>query len=705
VLLFLTIAAYAQTPVGPTEPTSDPPLGSSASSQCADATEGTEVEVCLRLAASHPGEVNGIAAALRAHVDRATAPDRTLLLALLKLMSEETGVEGASDLGELADPRAVAPLTHAVETRREEVAQAAVKAVARYSQGREALHGWLLDPNARLAVREASAEAFGTLGDEAAGDALVDSLRQPGLDRALRLTIVDIVLSKWPERADQIIEPVSRAGAAVLGVGGAAGLGFAMGTVGHFGQTDLSALGVVTGAVGGGTAGYIIGRAWPIQPEDAAFITAAGIDGMAAGSIVGMAMTADSPEPMDGFWIGGLTTGAVAYGTAAVLHKGHSGTSGDVMESQVVAATAAMLGGGSVQFAHNLTGHGDAMMGTGIGMAAGMVAGLVVAPKIDLSRADVGAVALGGAYGGAFGALLPLSSVSRGGFPTATTAAGALTAYAVSGPAPTAWDGIAGGASGMVIGGTFGAGLGLLIAPENPDVVSGVALLGATGGLAGGAASTLMDDQPIDDRDVVLASLASAFGAWQSVGWAVHYDAGPRAWGAALMVPSLVGGGISLAARDIDWPVTNAAGAVSIGLWGGYVGGSVALLLDKPLLPSALIASNAMVVGGGFLMSPWVGTPPLVVGIADAGGVLGGAMGGLLVSFSSTDPDSIIIGSLVGAGVGFAGGAVGGTVLHRSGAAKTIAWHPGPVRVLVSPASFAGRSGQVYGARLAVSGW
>jgi hypothetical protein len=85
--------------------------------------------------------------------------------------------------------------------------------------------------------------------------------------------------------------------------------------------------------------------------------------------------------------------------------------------------------------------------------------------------------------------------------------------------------------------------------------------------------------------------------------------------------------------------------------------------------------------------------------------VLGGAMGGLLVSFSSTDPDSIIIGSLVGAGVGFAGGAVGGTVLHRSGAAKTIAWHPGPVRVLVSPASFAGRSGQVYGARLAVSGW
>src|SRR5690348_4260411 len=94
----LASAAFADEPAPPVEIPSP-------ARQCADAATGSEIDVCLRLAAEHPTDIDAISAALKAHIDRGSSADRDLLAAILMLESPDGGVAGARRLGELGDPR------------------------------------------------------------------------------------------------------------------------------------------------------------------------------------------------------------------------------------------------------------------------------------------------------------------------------------------------------------------------------------------------------------------------------------------------------------------------------------------------------------------------------------------------------------------------------------------------------------------------
>ena len=83
---------------------------------------------------------------------------------------------------------------------------------------------------------------------------------------------------------------MTRDGTWWLAGGGAVALGYGLGVVGYLGRAELAGLGVVTGAAAGGTAGWAIGRTWPMEAADAAFLTTTGTLGIASGVLIGDAL-------------------------------------------------------------------------------------------------------------------------------------------------------------------------------------------------------------------------------------------------------------------------------------------------------------------------------------------------------------------------------------------------------------------------------
>ena len=108
-------------------------------------------------------------------------------------------------------------------------------------------------------------------------------------------------------------------------------------------------------------------------------------------------------------------------------------------------------------------------------------------------------------------------------------------------------------------------------------------------------------------------------------------------------------------------------------------------------------------------MSPLVGMSPLVVGLADAGGVLVGSSAALGASFATDNTDAILIASLVGSGVGLVGGGLLGSRWDRAGTNRDIALNlPSlrfPAHVALVPTTLAGREEAVPAVRLTVDRW
>jgi hypothetical protein len=694
----------------------DPPAPPSPARQCADAAAGSEVEVCLQLAAANPDAVDGIAAALRAHIDRGSADDRDILQALLLLLSDDQGVVGARQLGLLHDPRAVAPLVHAARTREPEVALEAVAALARYEEGLEPLASFLLDSDLPIEVRAASARALGDLGGDEAGDVLLSTLRRRSLPVAVRTALIDTLETRFADRKDEIDRPVSRDGSVWLAAGTGVGLGYTLYATGSFGQANLSLYGASAGGLAGGTAGYLAGRAWPLEAGDAAFITTTGTTGVVAGNLIGASIDPrPATEASRTGLLGGLVGGAVGYGLGWGLAPGDPGGPVDQVEATTLAAATAV--GAAALF----TPRDDVPvterpprgktpeLAAGIGLVVGGITGHLVAPRVDLTLGDGGTIVLASSYGLLAGALVPPSADRRRWpLPITGLCVGGLVGYGVSGIIDPRPDVLVGGTAGLGAGTAFGLGLGLLADPH--QIHNGPAtgaLVGGTVGVGLGAYAAWKNPHAPEASDVTLGGVATGWAAWQAIGWGRVVNGDNGRSGFNFMVPAAAGAVTAGASPYLDIPVTSSLAAASLGVWGGYVAGVAGRLGDQNVLVFALLGSDAGLGAGALAESSLIGTPPLVIGLADAGGALGGSTAALGASFVTDDPDLILGTSLAGAGVGFVGGAWFGTSLR--GRTHDIALAMPRIDVpgtwTLAPAAFATPEGPRYGARLEVHGW
>jgi hypothetical protein len=729
-LSLLAGAALAQDPAeGPQTPADPAPEATSEASTarlCADAAQGREVDVCLRLAAEHPEEADSIAAALRAHVDRAAGEDRDLLQALLLLLSDATGVEGARQLGALGDPRAVGPLTHAGENRVPEVAVAAAEGLAHYGEGLEPLTRWLTDRALPLEVRVASARSLGLLKASEGADAMVTALRSRGVPPPLRLAMVETLEQHFPERVAELEPQVNQDGTLWLAGSSAYALGYTLALAGYVGQAELAGLGAVTGAVAGGTAGWVAGRAWPMEASDAAFLTTNGVLGGTSGILIGSTIGRNNSQRTDSAWWGGLAGQAVGFSLGYGLRKVHPGTVGDSIEATLFAGGTAITTGTVVDFVRGWRSSFDEgrvpVLAAGLGFAGGAAIGHAIAPSIDVAGNDGWMILLGAAYGTGVGILAPVTQ-DRRGLPWAGLALGGIVGYGLSGFTDPTPDILFGGTIGMLYGGAIGAGLGLLADPyDNAEgqAIRGAALTGATLGLGIGSFAGWRNPEPVNANDVVLTGLVTAWTTWQSVGWFNYSYPPPTLDGLFLLIPPAAGAATSALSPLLDVPMIYAFSGLSMGLWGGYLGGTLAELSGgrgDDILLWTLVGSDIGLAAGIGIAAPPLSIPPLVLGLADAFAVGGGAVFALGASFF-VDPraprgvDTILGASVGGMVVGFAGGALLGSVLHRSGQTRDVALAlpiPGapelPGRWLLMPAAFPGEESTPYGAVLQVTEW
>ncbi|NCG21500.1 MAG: hypothetical protein GWP91_21010, partial [Rhodobacterales bacterium] len=626
----------------------------SPTSQCADAASGAEVEVCLQLAAANPPHVDGISAALRAHISRASDGDRDLLLAVLALMDDASVADATQRIIALGDPRALAPLVACSERRTEAVSAHCVQAIASFPNSLGTLRAWVRETNTSEALRHQAALALGALHTEEAADILIETLRLPRVPPLLRRSMIEVIQRDYPHRLAELDGQVSTDGRAWLALGSGWGLGFSMAAAGHFGQTELEALGWATGATTGAVVGVLYANAWPMEAGDAAFISTSGILGTTSGMLISTGLGDNS----DDHYLGGLGGLAAGYGTAVLLRQTHNGTALDSLEATGIATLATL---GAVGAASQLTNTPQANIQplnlvSGLALGTGTLVGHTVAPWVDLTPEDTGLLLLGTGYGAAFGALLPVDSQSPAGLALLGGSAGGLLAYGVASQTELGWDAQFASWAGGIYGGVFGSGAGLLIDSTDPKVVKGATLTGTSLGMAVGGWQAWIDPDPIDDRDAVLVGLTTGWTTWQSIGWAQYTQPTQNQVGVYLMIPPAIGAATAIVSPLVDVPAAHATAATSVGVWGAYIGGASAQIIQSNALLWSLVGSNIGLAGGGLMMSPLVGAPPLVVGLADAGGVLGGSTAALGTAFFTQNTESILIASIVGAGVGAVGG-------------------------------------------------
>ncbi len=676
--------------------------------RCADAATGAEIEICLSLAAQHPDAVDEIAAALVAHVDRREAPDRELLDALRLLLDPVRTLDGITSLGEMSDPRAVTALVQVAQVHIDPlVAAAAVQALGVHG-ATPILRAWLGDRTRPQSLRIAAAEALGTVASEEAAHALEDLLERPRQPPALRTAASTALAQSWPDR-DPPSVVASLDSALWLGAGTSIGLGYAMGAAGQLGRTNLAAVAGATGATGGATAGYLYARAWPQAPGDSALLTTLTLTGIGSGLLVG----AGTSQTERGTLVGGLVGEGVG-GLAAVLARpAWSGEPSDSVEAAVISALASTAAHGVVATVRpGSDPRGERSLAAGIALGLGSVGGHVAARRITPRASDwafVGSTAL---FGAGVGAMIPIAPARRVTTIQAGASVGALVGLAAFEPLSREPRVLAGAWTGAACGGTLGLGIAWMVEPESAGIVGGSMLFGSTLGVVAGGVAAQRDPHPPNSRDGVLTAATTAWTAWTMFGVAdlLQPDGiDTRGAGAVLALSATAAAGAGLTANLVDVPVTHTLAASSLGLWGGYAGGVFGQVAGvDPVLP-ALVGSSTGLVGGIVVVSPWVALPPLVVGIADAGGVLGTSVGAVVASQFDDDPTLIVGASFAGATLGLTGGALLGNHWHRNGTTRDLALGSPrmslPGRWSLAPLPVAAARGLGGGVQVSVDRW
>jgi len=653
------------------------------------------------------------------------AADDALLDSLLSLLSTETGAAAALQLGELGDPRAVPPLVHTARTRSHDVATAACKALAEYSESLGQLLSMAGDTTLPVPVRILAVEAMGTMQSEPAADGLLALMEHGSLSRDVREAVLRTVRSSYSHRIDELQGEVARRGTGWLMAGGAGALGYSLASVGYFGQADLEVLGGITGAAAGGSLGYMAGRHWPIEAGDAAYLSTTGLVGMSSGVLVGCAAGGDTA-----CWSGGLLGEVAGFGLGALTMDRHPGTQVDSVEALVVSGATGLAAGTATHYAVE-SSIGDnnrrwdevvtgTQLATGLGLAGGLAAGHVFAPRVDLSGSDIGHMTLSATWGGLTGGLLAVDD-SGGASLYTGVGVGTLLGYGLANPMELGGDAVFTGYMGLGYGSMVGLGGGLLFEEVLKDLPSGgegllKAAVWTTGTAGMGVGSYLAWKNPngIKANDLIFTGLATGWAGWQTTGWWSYADAPGATVGLNALVPATVGSVAAIASPRIDIGVSDTLSATSLGLWGTYlglVGSALADADEDQTLLGTLIASDVGLGTGILLMSPVVDASPVIVGMADAGGVAGATMGAVVVALATGEQDPILVASLVGAGAGALGGGLLGARLEgrdRKRQARMLLPRPHldlPGDWALAPTTVTDGEIVAYGAGLQITGW
>lgn len=638
---------------------------------CADAAAGAEIEVCVRLAADHPEAAEGVSAALRAHADRQRVGERELLVGLLLLLDPPTSERGAALLGALDDPRAIPALSAALLHQPEPTKAAAAAALARQTAGFDALRGIALDPSLPAATRAAATRGLAAHPSPEATLALAELARERRLPPEVRAAADDALAARAPELL-AAIGPVGDGRGTPWIVGGSAWTGaLALGLTGAMGPTDLAGPGAAAGLASGAAGGWLLARARPSDAPPAALVSSSGLAASAGGAALARRF---GPEHPASPWAGAVAGQGVGAGLAAVASAEWPGTSADAVEGATVGGLTGLAVGGAVRA---LTHHEDdperGLGAAGGAILAGTLVGQVAAPRVMIDGADPWMIGLAAAYGGAFGAWLPVDTRERPLLSASGAAIGALSGYALAAPLKARNDVVFGAALGMAYGGASGWASARLVAPDREDLARIGLIAGASAGLGGGALLAWRDLQAMDSPDTALVAAVSVWAAAQATVAVGGRDPDPRTQAKAVLVPAVIGGATAVATSWVEVPEPYTFAALSLGATGGWIGGGVGELAGGSPRVGALIGSNAGLITGVVLAAPPVSAPPLVIGLGDAGAVLGGALGALGVAWFTEDADPVLAGALVGTGAGFAGGAWVGSRLHRSGATRELA--------------------------------
>jgi hypothetical protein len=659
--------------------------------------------------------------------------DDALLESLLLLLDGQSGVEAAQRLGALADPRAVGPLEDSARTRHAEVATAASQALARYPEALPVLEAMAADEELEVRRRVAAVEALGLMASEPAADVLVSLVELQGAPRDLREAVLSTVRVCYPHRVDELRGEVARRGTGWLMAGGAGALGYSLASVGYFGQADLEVLGGITGAAAGGTLGYVAGRRWPIEAGDAAFLSSSGLVGVTSGVLLGCAAGEDRA-----CWTGGLIGEAVGFGAGAMLMERHPGTQVDTVEALVIAGATGLSAGTTANgFArrHEIR-HEDewetwyepdwekvqrsSQLATGLGLAGGLAAGHLVSPRVALSGSDIGQMTLGATWGGFSGGLLAADRTD-GMSVWSGIGMGTLLGYGLAEPMELGGDAVFTGYMGLGYGSMVGLGVSALAGeiwevPQSVAEDSTKATVWVTGSAGMGLGSWLAwkNPEPLKANDIIFTGLGTGWAVWQTTGWWIYAHEPDATQGLNFLVPAAVGSTAAIASPHIDINVGDTLSATSLGLWGTYLGLVGSALADADsdqALLATLVASDIGLGTGVLLMSPAVDASPVVVGLADAGGVAGATMGAVLVALSTGEQDPILVASLVGAGAGALGGGLLGARLEkrdRASQARLLLPRPRldlPGDWAVAPTTVSDGEQVLYGVGMQVTGW
>ncbi len=216
---------------------------------------------------------------------------------------------------------------------------------------------------------------------------------------------------------------------------------------------------------------------------------------------------------------------------------------------------------------------------------------------------------------------------------------------------------------GFSAGSLIGAGVPLLAGAESPDaawvgpmLASGVAGHAATALLAPAATYTL-------DEGLMIGGLG-VWGGVQAATWSAWADDHPdrfvssQVQGMGLMLTGVTGAvAMGLPAFTETTPA-DAAMSLSLGLWGSWLGAWSASLVDPEpdLRPAGLVSGDgALAVGLATTASVW--DPSWgQVGVLNGLAVSGATTGALIGIAASGEPRPIRLGTVIGSGVGVAGG-------------------------------------------------